>query len=315
MSIATRHEGQTLPHTQPENGVADVDTVTDLPNSVVARPVIAGYVEKMMRVRGLKSQSNEAGEARFGVMDTGHWVLDLDGRPTGAAAAVIMDTTLAASLRDAVPALHRMVTTELHLNFTRPLPTDGTVLESVTRALVGDEAGGMATGMLRGPDGTHYVQATGWFYGVDGNTDDGLDRYETTAKRPLGAEEGLRLGALLAATAGPLSRKDFDGGFLSGLSFARKETLRNSHGTIHGGALMIMAAMAAQQTMLDRTDFDLQSLRVSYLRPASGTIASRTKVRHAGSSIRVVDVELFSGERNSTEKAFVNATLTLRRTR
>lgn len=140
-----------------------------------------GRVEKMMRVRLLKDHTDGPLGVRMGVMDSGHWVLDLDGRPTGAAAAVILDNTLSASLRTTVDGLHWLVTTELHLNFLRRLPADGTVLEAWTRTLVGDEAGGMATGTLQGPDGTEYVHATGWFHGVEGNTPRG---WTATRRRP-----------------------------------------------------------------------------------------------------------------------------------
>jgi acyl-coenzyme A thioesterase PaaI-like protein len=76
-----------------------------------------------------------------------------------------------------------------------------------------------------------------------------------------------------------------------------------------------MASMAAQQAMPDRTAYDLQSLRVAYLRPASGAIASQTHVRCAGSTLRVVEVELFSDEPGSTGKAFVQATAMFRTAR
>jgi acyl-coenzyme A thioesterase PaaI-like protein len=301
------------------DGATDVEPRIDLPDSTAARPVVSGRVEKLMRVRHLMEHTPDVLGVRMAVMDTGHWVLDLDGRPTGAAAAVILDNTLAASIRINVDELHWMVTTELHLNFMRRLPTDGTVLEAWTRTLVGDEAGGMSIGTLRGPDGTEYVQAAGWFQGVEGNTPEGLDRYEAMAKQPLGAAEAAHLGALLAAKqvtpALPGGRPETTEGFVRGLGFSRMDELQNSHGAIHGGALMIMASLAAQMAMPDRVAYDLQSLRVAYLRPASGTIASRTRVRHAGSTLRVVDVELFSGETGSTAKAFVQATAMFRTAR
>lgn len=78
---------------------------------------------------------------------------------------------------------------------------------------------------------------------------------------------------------------------------------------------MMMAALAAQQAMLDRTGYDLQSLRAAYLRPALGAIASRTYVRYAGSSLRVVEVELFSDEPGSTGETFAQATAMFRTAR
>lgn len=171
----------------------------EVPKLPVKRPTITGHVEKMMKVRLLSDRADGLLGVCAGVMDTGHWVLDLDGRPTGAAAAVIFDNTLAMSLRTSAVGLNWLVTTELNLNFMRPLPTDGTVLEAWTRTLVSDKAGGMATGTLQGPDGTEYVQGTGWFQRAEGNTPEGLDRFKALARQPLGEEEGASLGALLAS--------------------------------------------------------------------------------------------------------------------
>lgn len=311
--------GQQPPHGPATKARTDAEPPTDVPQLPVKRPTITGPVEKMMRVRLLTDCPDGLLGIRKGVMDTGHWVLDMDGRPTGAAAAVILDNTLSAALRTSVDGLNWVVTTELHLNFMRPLPADGTVLEAWTRALVGDEAGGMATGTLQGPDGTEYVQGTGWFQRAEGNTSEGLDRFEALAKQPLGEEEGASLGALLAAGPAtpvlPGGRPDFAQSFVPGLGFARKDLLRNSQGALHGGALMMMAALAAQQAMPDRTGYDLQSLGAAYLRPAFGEIATRTHVCYAGSSLRVVDVELFSAEPGSTGKAFVQATAIFRQAR
>jgi acyl-coenzyme A thioesterase PaaI-like protein len=311
--------GHHPPHAPATKAHTDAEPPTDVPKLPVKCPTITGPMEKLMRVRLLGDRPDGLLGVRTGVMDTGHWVLDMDGRPTGAAAAVILDNTLSAALRTSVDGLNWVVTTELHLNFMRPLPADGTVLEAWTRALVGDEAGGMATGTLQGPDGTEYVQGTGWFQRAEGNTSEGLDRFEALAKQPLGEEEGASLGALLAAGPAtpvlPGGRPDFAQSFVPGLGFARKDLLRNSHGALHGGALMMLATLAAQQAMPDRTGYDLQSLRAAYLRPAFGEIATRTHVRYAGSSLRVVDVELFSAEPGSTGKAFVQATAIFRQAR
>lgn len=78
---------------------------------------------------------------------------------------------------------------------------------------------------------------------------------------------------------------------------------------------MMMAALAAQQAMPDRHGYDMQSLRAAYLRPAFGAIASRTHVRYAGSSLRVVEVELFNDEPGSPGKAFVQAPAVFRQAR
>ncbi|MCY1160089.1 MAG: hypothetical protein MOP51_3114 [Citricoccus sp.] len=273
--------------------------------------LVLGRMEQLMRVRLFRDPEEGATGARTGTMTTGPWVRDPDGRPFGAAAAVIMDNTLATSLHAAERRLQWIVTTELVLNILRPLPADGTTLESWTRTLVADGTGGMASGALLGPDGTEYVQATGWFQGVDGNDPAAVGHFVAMAGLPMGPDTEVPLGQVLGAqptTPAPTAgRPEVTDAFGAGWGFARKDELRNPHGAVHGGALSMMAALAAQQAMPDRTGYDLQSLRVMFLRPAGGEIASRVRVRHAGRSLRIVQVELYGAGNGPDAKPFVQA--------
>lgn len=270
-----------------------------------------GRMEQLMRVRLFRGPETGSDGARTGTMATGPWVRDPDGRPFGAAAAVIMDNTLATSLHATEPDLQWIVTTELLLNVLRPLPADGTTLESWTRTLVVDGTGGMASGALLGPDGTEYVQATGWFQSVDGNDPAAVEHFIAMAALPMGPDTEVPLGDILGAqpaTPAPQAgRPEVTDAFGAGWGFERKDELRNPHGAVHGGALSMMAALAAQQAMPDRTGYDLQSLRVMFLRPAGGDIASRVRVRHAGRSLRIVQVELFGAGNGPDAKPFVQA--------
>lgn len=283
------------------------------------RDLVLGRVERLMRVRLLRDGKEGLHGAHTGTMRTGPWVLDPDGRPFGAAAAVIMDNTLATSLHASEPRLQWIVTTELLLNVLRPLPADGSILEAWTRTRVADSAGGMASGTLLGPDGTEYLQATGWFQGVDRNDPAAVAHFTAMAGLPLGPDTEVPLGRLLGArptTPAPnTGRPEVTDGFGAGWGFERKDELRNPHGAIHGGALSMMAALAAQQAMGDRAGFDLQSLRVLFLRPAGGEIASRVRVRHAGRSLRTVQVELFDPDNGPDAKAFVQAEAVFRPSR
>lgn len=258
---------------------------------------VLGRAERLLRVQLFRDPLDGVQGARTGKMTTGPWVLDPDGRPTGAAASVIMDNTLATSLHAAEPALQWLVTTELQLNILRALPQDGSELESWTRTRAVDLDGGVATGTLVGPDGTEYVHAVGWFQAVEGSPASALADFAAAAELPLGPETEAPLGTPLGLDTDSLSpagpdRPAVEEQFRPGLRFAEDPALRNPHGSVHGGALTAMAALAAQQAMPDRTDFDLQSLRVVFLRPAGGQITARTRVRHAGRSLRVVEVEL-----------------------
>lgn len=268
-----------------------------------------GRTERLMRVRLLQETGDRSGTpsatpgaamdarpVRTGTMGTGPWVLDPDGRPFGAAGAVVMDNTLAMALHAAEPSLQWIVTTELSLEVLRPLPADGTVLESWTRTRVADGLGGMATGALQGPDGIEYLRASGWFQGVERHDPAAVEHFAAMAALPLGPDTEVPLHRILGVAettpAPPPGRPEVTDGFGAGWGFGRKDELRNPHGAVHGGALAMMAALAAQQSMGDRGGFDLQSLRVMFLRPATGAIASRVRLRHAGRSLRIVQVEL-----------------------
>jgi acyl-coenzyme A thioesterase PaaI-like protein len=301
------------------DGAVDVLSPVDAPEVNGPRRLALGRVERLMRVRLVDDPDDGVYGERTGTMVTGPWVLDPQDRPTGAAAAVIMDNTLATSVRTAEPELTWVVTTELELQVLRPLPTDGTVLEAWTRPRVTDPQGGVATGTLRGPDGTEYVRATGWFQGVEGNTSAAVEHFRAMAALPLGADTEVPLGTLLGAEgttpAGTGGRPEPTEGFRHGLRFADTDELHNPRGAVHGGALTMMASLAAQQAMPDRAGYDLQSLRTLFLRPAGGDVSSRVRIRHAGRSLRVVDVELFGGAADATGKPFIQAQAVFRTAR
>ncbi|WP_373286694.1 PaaI family thioesterase [Citricoccus zhacaiensis] len=241
-------------------------------------------------------------------METGPWVLDQDGRPTGIAAAVILDGALSSAIRAAVPDWKWPVTTELHLNLLRPLPSDGTVLEAWTRSEIIDNAGGLTSGDLRTPDGTVHVQATAWFHGHGQADDSNLEQSLRSAERPLGPNTELPLAQLLHARDETAARSAIRSADLEqalpGLAFDSHDDLVSPLGAIHGGALTMMAGLAAQHTLLDRLDVDLQSLRVTFLRAGSGTVFTQARTIHSGRTLRVVEVNLY-GERGP-EKPFAH---------
>ncbi|WMY79248.1 acyl-CoA thioesterase domain-containing protein [Citricoccus sp. I39-566] len=276
-----------------------------------------GRTERLMRVR-IHGVESGAAPAPAGSLTTGPWSYDADGRPTALSAAVLLDNTLAKAVHAAAPDLDWLVTTELQLNVTGPYPADGAELEAWTRASAVDARGGVARGTLLGADGTEYAHATGWFHAVEKNSEQALEHYERQAALPLGPETEAPLSTLLGLHGASPRR---DGGrptvtenFLPGVAFTADDSLRNPHGATHGGALSMMAGLAAQQAMPDRAGYDLQSLQVRFLRPASGAIATRTRVRHAGRALRIVEVELLSGDHGpaAASKPFVQATAAFR---
>lgn len=265
-----------------------------------ARPQLLGRTEQLMRVQLFEAQQRGARE-RTGTLRTGPWSVDPEGRHSGLSAAVVLDNTLARAIRAAAPGLDWIVTTELQLNFSRPFPAEETVLASWASAAAVDSLGGMAQASLQDAEGTVYVNATGWFQGVGPSSGTTAEQYRRLASLPLGPETEAPLASLMGMHGCTVpdqatnERPSVTDHFQDGPQFAENDELMNPQGAVHGGALTIMSGLAAQQAMPDRSGFDLQSLRVLFLRPAGGAIAARTRVRHAGRSLRIVDVELVAG--------------------
>ncbi|WP_374102495.1 acyl-CoA thioesterase domain-containing protein [Arthrobacter sp. ISL-65] len=257
----------------------------------------SGRVERLMRTR-LRGAVDGTVPECTGSMVTGVWCLDREGRPTGLTAASLLDQTLATSIRAAAPELTWMVTTELQLNFLEPPPADGTVLEAWTRSGFVDPRGGVSFGTLRGPDGREHVHAVGWFQTVGPTPAGALDHFHRMGALPLGPESDVALDKLLGMRCPPSSAADGrpanTEGLLRGPDFPAVDEFMNRNGTVHGGAITKMAGLAAQAAIPVPQNFDLQSLRMVFLRPSTGPIATRARIRHTGRSLYIVDVELFS---------------------
>ena len=76
------------------------------------------------------------------------------------------------------------------------------------------------------------------------------------------------------------------------MRFAPRPELANPSGAVHGGAMTLRAVTAAQAAMPDRERYDVQAVRVVFVRPGHGEMVALTRVRHAGRSLRLVDVDL-----------------------
>jgi acyl-coenzyme A thioesterase PaaI-like protein len=269
----------------------------------------SGRVERLMRTR-LRGAADGTVPECTGTMITGVWCLDREGRPTALTAASLLDQTLATSLRAAAPELTWMVTTELQLNFLVPPPIDGIVLEAWTRSGFVDQRGGVSFGTLRGPDGTEHVHAVGWFQAVGPSPAGALDHFHSMGALALGPESNVSLDRLLGMRSQAWSAADEkpanDEGFLRGPDFPVIHEFMNRNGTVHGGAITMMAGLAAKAAIPAPENFDLQSLRMVFLRPSTGPIATRARIRHAGRSLYIVDLELFSSPTtpgNTTSRA------------
>ena len=104
----------------------------------------------------------------------------------------------------------------------------------------------------------------------------------------------------------------------AGVRFAPKPELANPSGAVHGGAMTLRAVTAAQAAMPDRERYDVQAVRVVFVRPGHGEMVALTRVRHAGRSLRLVDVDLVPVGADGVpvaDKPMVQVQVTFRATR
>lgn len=238
--------------------------------------------------------------------EIGPWTRGLDGRPTGAAACVAVDNLTAVTLHWAAEnAMTAVVTTQLQINVLRTLPafdpadpTDRPRLAMLGVPLMHDSLGGAARGLLVDDAGTPYVEATGWFQAVDGIQSAGREAYIEQAAQPIAEADQDSMAAVTAlvpeSVPAPRSgeRPAVTEDAVEGLRFRHEPALDNPGAMTHGGIQTMRAVLAAQAALSDRQEYDVQAVQVVFARPGLGEQVALTRVRHAGRSLRIVEVEL-----------------------
>lgn len=236
----------------------------------------------------------------------GPWSRDLAGRPTGAAAGVAVDNVTAlALLWAAEPEIPALVTTQLQINVLRPLPAfdaatpeTGPLLPLLGTPLSHDALGGAARSALVAEDGTALVEAVGWFHVTAGRPEHGVQTHARHAAMPVAEEDRASMAAVVSADLGSIPGADpgvrpvAQDAPVESVRFRDAPSLDNRSGMTHGGIQTMRAVLAAQAAMPDRQGYDVQSVQVVFLRPGHGEQVAFTRVRHAGRSLRTVEVEL-----------------------
>lgn len=268
-----------------------------------------GRTEQLFGVHRHTPVRQEGAHWNPGYWTVGPSTLGLDGRPTAAAATVLMDNATAVAVHHATGGqLPAIVTTELTVNVLKPLPAvdpspdadpaQDPVMECWYTPLSADASGGAARAWLVDADGDRVVEATGWFQAVPPSRPISLDAFIRHGALPLGPQTRRPMAQLLGLDPDSVTAQDDDLAptaartFTPGARFREDRTLDNQLGAMHGGAMMLRALLAAQGAMPDRARFDVQALRTVYTRPGRGDMVAMTRVRHAGRSLRLVDVEL-----------------------
>lgn len=225
-------------------------------------------------------------------MVTGEWLADEWGRPLSGAVGVLMDCVLANAAMLYRPAGKGCVTTELGLDFLRPLPTDGSTVFASATSPHGDDWGGFAEGQVHDETGTTLIHGTSWLKLVD------------EVPRPVALPDGLaahRERSLKELLAG----RDSPGG---AWVVPENQLLTNPRGTVHGGVLTAIACYAATRQLGPASGLDLASIHANFIRPSVGELTVSVTDRHPGRSFRVVDVVVS----NLTGKPCLLATVTFR---
>ena len=234
----------------------------------------------------------EAGQARAS-MSTGPWLRGPDGRPSAAGLGVLLDDVLGqAVLVRRLPGLWS-VTTELNIDLAMALPADGQPVEAAASPVLIDEAGGLARGEVRDGAGHCLALATTWARFVPGVPAEVLDPPEL----PDHIERGQCLADLLKVRIGETGS----------LRLPARADLGNPQGVVHGGVLLSLAVMAAEQIFVGR-GLDVASARVVYVRPAAGELSFEPVTAHRGRSLGVVRVDV----KNAAGALCTTATVTLR---
>lgn len=210
-------------------------------------------------------------------MPTGPWLRGRDGRLSPAGLGVLMDDVLGQAILLGSPAGHWSVTTELSLDIAAPLPDDGQRVSATAAPVLLDEAGGLARGELRDAAGRCLAVGTTWSRFIAGIPDEVLRPPEV----PAGIARGACLSDLLRVRLQDTGRIDLP---------ARVE-LGNARGVVHGGVLLCLTVMAAEEALRD-SGLEVASVRVAYLRPARGELAFAPAIIRQGRSLCLVRVEV-----------------------
>jgi acyl-coenzyme A thioesterase PaaI-like protein len=218
----------------------------------------------------------ESGGARAS-MPTGPWLRGRDGRLSPAGLGVLLDDVLGQAVLTSRPAGLWSVTTELNIDVAAPLPADGQKLSASAAPLLLDEAGGLARGEVRDAAGRRLAVGTTWARFVAGVPAEIFD----PPKLPVTVARGACLSDLLQVRvpdSGPLD-------------LPSRADLGNPQGVVHGGVLLSLAVMSAEQALYD-SQLEIASVRVVYLRPAVRELKFVPVIVHHGRSFGVVRVDV-----------------------
>jgi uncharacterized protein (TIGR00369 family) len=226
-------------------------------------------------------------------MPTGPWLRGAAGRLSPAGLGVLLDDVLGQAVLIQRPPGLWSVTTELNLDVVAPLPADGSMVSAAASPVLIDDAGGLARGEVRDAAGRCLVIGTTWARFVAG--------IPAEIFHPPELPDDIARGACLSDL---LQVRIPEAGLID---LRSREDLGNPNGVVHGGILLCLAVMSAGQALRSR-QLEVASVKVVYLRPATGELKFVPVVVHHGRSLGVVRVDVV----NAAGALCTSATVTAR---
>lgn len=226
-------------------------------------------------------------------MPTGHWLRGRDERLSPAGLGVLMDDVLGQAVLLTRPAGLWSVTTELNLDVIAPLPADGPAVTATASPVALDDAGGLARGEVRDAAGRCLATGTAWARFIAG--------VPAEVSRPPALPADVARGDCLSDL---LQVRLSDAGLID---LPARADLGNPAGVVHGGVLMSLAVMSAEQALLG-SQLEIASVRIVYLRPAVKELQFVPHIVHRGRSLGLVRVDV----KNAAGTLCTSATVTAR---
>jgi uncharacterized protein (TIGR00369 family) len=249
-----------------------MDTVT---SSHDRHAYLPGRPETMFAVDGVVA----AGAGFRGFMSSGPWS---SGPPNAAAIGVLADNVLGYALIAEAPVGWWSVSTEISLDFLRPLPSDGTRMTAEGRVVHAAPGTGLAEGAVFAADGEAVARCRQWGRYVEAGP-----ARDTDNTPDLGACRSVtELADNLLAGAAAVGGRAW-------LSLPIDEDLVNPLRTLHGGITLWLTEFLAHRAVGSVAENLLPaSLNVSYLRPLrQGDLATfRAEVTSCGRRLAVTRV-------------------------
>jgi uncharacterized protein (TIGR00369 family) len=234
----------------------------------------------------------ESGSARAS-MPTGPWLRGRDGCPSPAGLGVLLDDVLGQAVLSERRAGLWSVTTELNIDVAAPLPANRQLVSATASPVLIDEAGGLARGEVRDAAGRCLAVATTWARYAAGIPDEVL----VPPDLPDDIARGECLTDLLQVRISDTGLFDLP----------PRADLGNPQGVVHGGVLLCLAVMSADQALHDR-QLEIASVRIVYLRPAVGELRFAPVIVHLGRSLGMIRVDVT----NAAGALCASATVTAR---